>query len=61
LSEIIKAKTPKDISEHINIVNDNIQRVFGLTKDNYLKDISNIIPTEYSLSQNYPNPFYPDN
>jgi len=60
LSEIVKAKKPVDIAEHIKIVNDNIHVLFGSasgsTNEN---DIKNIIPTEYYLSQNYPNPFNP--
>ncbi len=38
---------------------DNIQKVFGSTNGNNVKDISNIIPTQYRLAQNYPNPFNP--
>jgi len=59
LNEVIKVNNPKDIYEHINIVNDNIQKVFGSTNGNNVKDISNIIPTQYRLAQNYPNPFNP--
>ncbi|MBK9331911.1 MAG: T9SS type A sorting domain-containing protein [Ignavibacteria bacterium] len=59
LSEVIKIKKPGDITEHINNVNSNIQKVFGAVNDQNSNDIINIIPTEYSLSQNYPNPFNP--
>jgi len=56
---VIKIKKPGDITEHINNVNSNIQKVFGAVNDQNSNDIINIIPTEYSLSQNYPNPFNP--
>jgi len=60
LSEIVKTKEPVDIAEHIKIVNDNIQTLFGSAGDiTNGKEIKNIIPTEYHLSQNYPNPFNP--
>ncbi|MBK8552223.1 MAG: hypothetical protein IPL53_14640 [Ignavibacteria bacterium] len=52
LGEVIKVKKPKDITEHINNVNGNIQKVFGSTKDNSSKDVINIMPTVYSLSKN---------
>ena len=60
LSEIVKAKEPVNIVEHIKNVNENIQVLFGSASDNTNeKDIKSIIPTEYNLSQNYPNPFNP--
>jgi len=59
LGEVINVKKPKDISEHINTVNSNIQKVFGSVKNNHSKEIIKMIPTEYSLTQNYPNPFNP--
>jgi len=60
LSEIVKAKEPADIAEHIKIVNDNIQLLFGSGNNSHgEKDIKSIIPTKYYLSQNYPNPFNP--
>jgi len=60
LSEIVKAKEPVDIAEHIKIVNDNIQTLFGSVSNiTSGKDTKNNIPTEYHLSQNYPNPFNP--
>jgi hypothetical protein len=60
LSEIVKAKEPVDIAEHIKIVNDNIQTLFGSSSNvSVAQDIKNLIPTEYYLSQNYPNPFNP--
>ncbi len=59
LGEAIKVRKPRDITEHINNVNGNIQKVFGAMKDHGSKEVINIIPTEYSLSQNYPNPFNP--
>ena len=58
LSEVIKVKKPKSITEHINIVNSDIKKVFGTDKITGNKK-SNQIPTEYKLYQNYPNPFNP--
>ncbi len=60
LSDIVKLKEPKDIFEHLSIVNNDIQKVFGSTIDNSKEEIISLIPTEYSLSQNYPNPFNPN-
>ena len=60
LSEIVKAKEPVNIAEHIKNVNENIQVLFGSASGSTNeKEIKSIIPTEYNLSQNYPNPFNP--
>ncbi|MCX6164610.1 MAG: hypothetical protein NTU73_07070, partial [Ignavibacteriae bacterium] len=59
LGEVVKVRKPKDLKEHIKIVNADIKKVFGtdIVKGNSKTNI--LIPVEYSLSQNYPNPFNP--
>ena len=59
LNELIKTSKPKDINEHINKMNSNIEKVFGINYDNSVKAKKGIIPIEFNLSQNYPNPFNP--
>ncbi|HMS65733.1 MAG TPA: T9SS type A sorting domain-containing protein, partial [Ignavibacteria bacterium] len=59
LKEIVKAKKPHNITEHVNFVNKDIQILFGSEKDNSIIETNNLIPTEFNLSQNYPNPFNP--
>ncbi|MBK7158141.1 MAG: T9SS type A sorting domain-containing protein [Ignavibacteria bacterium] len=59
LNELIKTSKPKNISEHINKMNSNIEKVFGINYDNSVNAKKGIIPIEFNLSQNYPNPFNP--
>jgi hypothetical protein len=59
LEQVVTTQKPKNLFEHINIVKNDLKRVFG--SDNSGKNkTNNIIPNQYSLSQNYPNPFNPE-
>jgi hypothetical protein len=58
LKEVNKSYKPADIFEHLQMVNNDIKKVFGNTSETDIK-IENTIPTEFHLSQNYPNPFNP--
>ncbi|MCI0448456.1 MAG: T9SS type A sorting domain-containing protein, partial [Chlorobi bacterium] len=58
LKDVIKSERPKDIIQHIQFVNSDIQKIFGSPVNNSLNSVNNI-PTVFSLSQNYPNPFNP--
>jgi len=61
LKEVVRPQTVNTISEHINAVQSDIERVFSVGKNT--KDVDNktiaVIPLEYKLNQNYPNPFNP--
>ena len=58
LKEVIKTQAPKTIIEHIKIVNNDIQKVFG-NPNSKSKNKGSNLPTVFYLSQNYPNPFNP--
>ena len=58
LKQVVKTEKPRSITEHIKLVSEDIQKVFGSVTGGKGKDMSNI-PTVYRLSQNYPNPFNP--
>ncbi len=58
LEQTIKTERPKNISEHMKIVTNDIKKVF--VNPNAGKNKNNVfIPTVFNLSQNYPNPFNP--
>jgi len=61
LKEVVRPQTVNTISEHINAVQSDIEKVFDVGKNT--KDVDNktvaVIPLEYKLNQNYPNPFNP--
>jgi hypothetical protein len=61
LKEVVCPQTVNTISEHINAVQNDIERVFPVSKNT--NDAGNktiaVIPLEYKLNQNYPNPFNP--
>jgi hypothetical protein len=58
LKEVSRPQTPHSIMEHVKIVNNDIQKVFG-NPNRKNEKINNIVPKEFRLSQNYPNPFNP--
>lgn len=61
LKEVVRPQTVNTISEHINAVQSDIEKVFSVGKNT--KEVDNktvaVIPLEYKLNQNYPNPFNP--
>ncbi|MBZ0203576.1 MAG: T9SS type A sorting domain-containing protein [Ignavibacteria bacterium] len=58
LQQVIRTEKPKNIVEHMKIVQQDIQKVLGgEVKSKSGKESS--IPLVFSLSQNYPNPFNP--
>ncbi|MBZ0202723.1 MAG: T9SS type A sorting domain-containing protein [Ignavibacteria bacterium] len=58
LQQVIRTEKPKNIVEHMKIVQQDIQKVLGgEVKSKAGKE--NNIPLVFSLSQNYPNPFNP--
>jgi tetratricopeptide (TPR) repeat protein len=58
LEEVVQIKHPKNITEHIKIVSEDVSKVFGVTNNDAIKKI-NSVPLEFNLYQNYPNPFNP--
>jgi len=58
MKQVIKVERPKNIIEHIKIVNTDIQNIFGSTLVNNNTSVNNV-PSVYRLTQNYPNPFNP--
>jgi len=59
LNEAVKVKRPENQVEYLNIINDDIKKVFKNNSENYSSKPENVIPTKYELYQNYPNPFNP--
>lgn len=58
IEEQVKLQRPGNITEHIQIVKEDLKKVFGA--DNQPgNNINNSVPVVFSLSQNYPNPFNP--
>ncbi len=58
LKEVNKSYKPADIFAHLQMVNNDIKKVFGNPSETDIR-IENTIPTQFHLSQNYPNPFNP--
>ncbi len=59
LKDIIKTQKPKNIIEHIKIVSSDIQKIVNAASGRKPGKVTNNIPTVFSLSQNFPNPFNP--
>lgn len=58
LEQVVTIQKPKNLFEHINIVKNDLKRVFGNDNSGSSKN-NNVLPTQFMLSQNYPNPFNP--
>jgi hypothetical protein len=58
MKQVIRVEKPKNVIEHIKIVNNDIQNIFGSTLKNNSTIVNNV-PSVYRLAQNYPNPFNP--
>ncbi len=59
LKDIVKTHKPKNIIEHIKIVNSDIQKLIVAASNKKVNKPVNLIPTVFALHQNYPNPFNP--
>lgn len=60
LKDVVKPQKVHSISEHLNVVQKDIKRVFPTPENKGNKDNINVtVPLEYKLNQNYPNPFNP--
>ena len=59
MKDIVKTQKPKNIIEHIKIVNNDIQKIIAVSSGKRTTKTTNVLPISFSLSQNFPNPFNP--
>ena len=60
LKEVVKARKPETIAVHVSMISDDLSRIIKSTGGEYSdKYEANILPTEFALHQNFPNPFNP--
>ena len=59
IKEVVKVKKPNTVIKHVQMMNDDIKKVFGIGKSSNKGQENNLIPKTYNLYQNYPNPFNP--
>jgi hypothetical protein len=59
LKEQVKIKKPKNQTEYITIVQQNINRIYGIGTSGKSVIKNNSVPSVFKLYQSYPNPFNP--
>ena len=59
LKETIRSKKPKKRKEYISIIQQDINKVYGIGVGGRSVEKTNSVPKVFNLYQNYPNPFNP--